>query len=36
MTALAQLMTWKTAVVDIPDGGGNSGIGCDPVGIESK
>ncbi|KAM1145666.1 hypothetical protein COP2_038769 [Malus domestica] len=28
--ALAQLMTWKTAVVNIPYGGANGGIGCNP------
>ncbi|KAJ9678602.1 hypothetical protein PVL29_020698 [Vitis rotundifolia] len=27
---LAQLMTWKTAVVDIPYGGAKGGIGCTP------
>lgn len=27
---MAQLMTWKTAVVDIPYGGAKGGIGCDP------
>jgi glutamate dehydrogenase (NAD(P)+) len=27
---LAQLMTWKTAVVDIPFGGGKGGINCNP------
>ncbi len=28
--SLASLMTWKTAVVDIPYGGGKGGINCDP------
>lgn len=28
VNAVAQLMTWKTAAVDIPYGGAKGGIGC--------
>ncbi|MFN3194962.1 MAG: Glu/Leu/Phe/Val family dehydrogenase [Chlorobiota bacterium] len=34
--ALAMWMTWKTAVVDIPLGGGKGGVVCDPQNLSSN
>ena len=31
MRALAQVMTWKTALADVPFGGAKGGIACDPA-----
>lgn len=35
-TALASLMTWKTAVVNVPYGGAKGGINCDPQLLNEK
>jgi glutamate dehydrogenase (NAD(P)+) len=35
-TALANLITWKTAIVDVPFGGAKGGINCDPDTLTEK
>lgn len=36
VTGLAMEMTWKTALIDVPFGGGKSGIRCDPAKLNPK
>jgi len=36
VAALASLMTWKTAVVNIPYGGAKGGVNCDPTKLTSR
>src|SRR5258707_15729064 len=34
--SLASLMTWKTALMDLPFGGAKGGIGIDPTGLSDR
>ena len=34
--SLGSLMTWKTALLDIPFGGAKGGINCDPTKMSEK
>lgn len=36
VNALAQLMTWKTAVAALPYGGAKGGIGCSPGNLSNS
>ncbi len=36
VVSLASLMTWKTAVVNLPYGGAKGGVGCDPAELSLK
>ncbi|MBI4551603.1 MAG: glutamate dehydrogenase, partial [Candidatus Latescibacteria bacterium] len=36
VTGLAALMTWKTALVNIPFGGAKGGVNCDPKGLSAR
>ena len=36
VVGLAMEMTWKTALVDVPFGGGKSGIRCDPAALSAE
>ncbi|EPS68533.1 hypothetical protein M569_06232 [Genlisea aurea] len=36
VNALAQLMTWKTAVANVPYGGAKGGIGCNPSDLSNS